>query len=193
MSAEGSVTVSGTRSNLALCVRIAGPPQPQQRHRSARRKGKGGNVYVASFEPPASASWKGVAKVVMQTAVRVATGSEAPPWPADAPLEVHVLAVFPLGAAGHLKRGVRARGWHLKHQGDADNIAKAALDAGNGVLWLDDRQVVRLVVEKVVAAQDEAPRVEVRVAQTRLAPERAGLEPFAGVAEWIAAREASRA
>ncbi|MEQ8665528.1 MAG: RusA family crossover junction endodeoxyribonuclease [Rhodospirillales bacterium] len=32
---------------------------------------------------------------------------------------------------------------------DCDNVAKACLDALTGVLWIDDSQVVRLVVEKV--------------------------------------------
>jgi Holliday junction resolvase RusA-like endonuclease len=31
------------------------------------------------------------------------------------------------------------------------------------VLWIDDRQVVRLIVEKVRGAQGEPPRVEVTV------------------------------
>jgi Holliday junction resolvase RusA-like endonuclease len=31
---------------------------------------------------------------------------------------------------------------------DVDNVAKAVLDALNGVAWVDDTQVRRLVVEK---------------------------------------------
>lgn len=30
---------------------------------------------------------------------------------------------------------------------DIDNLGKAVLDAGNGILWRDDRQVVRLVLQ----------------------------------------------
>jgi len=32
---------------------------------------------------------------------------------------------------------------------DCDNVAKACLDALTGVVWIDDSQVVRLVIEKV--------------------------------------------
>ena len=31
-----------------------------------------------------------------------------------------------------------------KNYGDVDNLAKAVLDAGNGILWLDDSQIVEL-------------------------------------------------
>lgn len=43
---------------------------------------------------------------------------------------------------------------------DADNLAKAILDALNGVLFVDDKQVVRLFVEKLGAEQ---PGVDIRV------------------------------
>lgn len=35
-----------------------------------------------------------------------------------------------------------------KRYGDIDNLAKGILDACNGVLWKDDKQIVRLTVEK---------------------------------------------
>ncbi|MEK9724977.1 MAG: RusA family crossover junction endodeoxyribonuclease [Rhodospirillaceae bacterium] len=37
---------------------------------------------------------------------------------------------------------------------DADNVAKACLDALTGILWRDDSQVQRLTVEKLAAPQD---------------------------------------
>jgi hypothetical protein len=40
---------------------------------------------------------------------------------------------------------------------DADNIAKACLDALTGLLWRDDRQVVRLSIEKLLGP--ETPRI----------------------------------
>ena len=42
-------------------------------------------------------------------------------------------------------RAVRIAGLRL----DADNVAKAALDALTGLVWRDDRQVTRLTVEKL--------------------------------------------
>ncbi len=40
---------------------------------------------------------------------------------------------------------------------DADNIAKACLDALTGLLWRDDRQVVQLSIEKLIGT--ETPRI----------------------------------
>ena len=44
---------------------------------------------------------------------------------------------------------------------DADNIAKAVLDALNGILWFDDKQVCELTIHKVYAALDMI-EIEVR-------------------------------
>ena len=45
---------------------------------------------------------------------------------------------------------------------DVDNVAKAVLDALDGVFYLDDRQVVRLVSERF---EGHANRIAVRVTQ----------------------------
>lgn len=44
---------------------------------------------------------------------------------------------------------------------DADNVAKACLDALTGIVWKDDNQVVRLTVEKL-PAEGEAITLAVR-------------------------------
>jgi Holliday junction resolvase RusA-like endonuclease len=43
---------------------------------------------------------------------------------------------------------------------DIDNIAKAIADGGNGVVWADDKQIVRLTTLK---RYGETPCVRVRV------------------------------
>jgi Holliday junction resolvase RusA-like endonuclease len=43
---------------------------------------------------------------------------------------------------------------------DCDNLAKSFLDGLNGLLYVDDSQVVQLFVSKWVAAGDEQPHVE---------------------------------
>jgi len=51
---------------------------------------------------------------------------------------------------------------------DVDNVAKAVLDALNGVFWRDDRQVVRLVSEKF---DGERAQIAVRVTPLLRKPE----------------------
>lgn len=45
--------------------------------------------------------------------------------------------------------------------GDLDNYIKSLADGLNGIAWRDDRQVVRLEAEKVVAGGEERAEVEV--------------------------------
>lgn len=61
----------------------------------------------------------------------------------DGALVVDILCVFPRpkGKAGQLRQ------FHMVKP-DADNCAKAILDAGNGILWTDDSQVMSLRVTK---------------------------------------------
>ena len=51
---------------------------------------------------------------------------------------------------------------------DVDNVAKACLDALSGIVWRDDRQVVRLVVEKVEQG-DEAVTLLIEPVEARAA------------------------
>lgn len=139
----------------AFTAAIAGQPQPQQRARIARTQ-RG----VRLMDPERSRAWKEAAGLVLATAARRAGWRMPAP---DAPLEVQVRAVFPCPKAEQRTKRPQAARWHAKATADADNLAKAALDAANGVLWPDDRQVARLVVEKLVGAAGEAPRVELVV------------------------------
>lgn len=49
--------------------------------------------------------------------------------------------------------------------GDADNLAKAVLDALNGVCYYDDSQIVSIFVEKF--RDDEKPRCEIVIVPLR--------------------------
>lgn len=45
--------------------------------------------------------------------------------------------------------------FQTKSRGDADNLTKACVDAGNKILYRDDSQVVRLTTEKIKSAKEE--------------------------------------
>jgi crossover junction endodeoxyribonuclease RusA len=52
--------------------------------------------------------------------------------------------------------------------GDIDNLAKAWLDGLNGIAWIDDRQVKRLIVEKRKVTTKEAERAEIEIREAKL-------------------------
>lgn len=132
---------------------IAGEPQPQQRHRVASWGGR-----ARMYDPEESVAWKRTAAATMRLAL--STQRLQAPLFKDVPLELHVLALFSCPKSHHRKREPLPRRPLLEETyGDVDNLAKAVMDAGNGLLWPDDAQVVRLVSEKLYAAQGEPPRV----------------------------------
>jgi Holliday junction resolvase RusA-like endonuclease len=62
-------------------------------------------------------------------------------------VNVVIDAVFVRPNYHKTKKGIRETAPEIPRQ-DVDNVAKAVLDALNGVAWVDDTQVRRLVVEK---------------------------------------------
>lgn len=139
---------------LALAFSIPGVPVAQGRPRAVRF-GNSARLY----DPSKSRSWKGAAQVHMLEALEAA-GLRAPGF--AGPVELVVSAVWPCPKGRERKSAPAPRTWKASRP-DADNVAKAVMDAANSVLLADDAQVVRLVVEKLVAAQGEAPHVHVVV------------------------------
>lgn len=86
---------------------------------------------------------------------------QSPIFPSG-PLEVVLTAVFACHLGRKRKGSPAERRWKATRP-DIENIAKAALDAGTGVLWHDDGQVVVLTIYKLEGAQDEKPFVRLAV------------------------------
>ena len=132
-----------------VLVEVPGEPVAQGRPRLAVLHG-----HAMAYDPRKSRLWKGVAQMFMRDAM-------AGRAPMEGALEVEISATWscPVSAT---KRDGAVRRLRAKKP-DAENVAKAVLDAGNGVLWGDDAQVARLVVTKWTAARGERPGVAVRV------------------------------
>jgi len=111
------------------------------------------------YEPAEAKSWKGSAQVHMLAALQAA-GAQAPAF--GGPVEVSIVAVFACPKSAYRKREPLTRQPYVGPK-DWDNIAKAVCDAANGIMYTDDRLIVRGVVECWVGAQDEAPYVELVV------------------------------
>lgn len=126
---------------------IPGEPVAQGRGRIVRR-----GPHYGIADPERAASWKGAASYHMERA-RKAAGISAP---FARPLFVRIEARF------KRPKSCRRPGvlWRPSRP-DIDNLQKAVLDAGNGVLWMDDAQVVHCDVRKVIEIEGVGPSVVV--------------------------------
>lgn len=115
----------------------------------------GGSVRL--YDPKRSVDWKATASVIMHQAM-AGRGLEEHNFCA-----VSIVAIWPCPKSEERKRSPTPRRWYNRKGGDADNVAKIVLDAGNGVLWRDDCCVVDLHVLTVLGAQGEDPGVSVHV------------------------------
>jgi Holliday junction resolvase RusA-like endonuclease len=82
-------------------------------------------------------------------AARVYNGS-----PIEGPLAVRMLWLFPRPGRLRWKTKPMPRCFHDSRP-DAENVAKAVLDALTGLLWCDDSQVCDLRIKKMYAAGEE--------------------------------------
>lgn len=166
-----------------LHVSIPGlcPPAPRPR---ARVMGKGKQSFAQVYTPQSGpyAQWKKHAANWVAYALDI-VGRQGSAWQKGAdPLEVRLLFVVPLPQSSHRKTIHVPRDWCQSHaRGDADNLAKGPLDASNDLVWIDDRDVVRLYVEKITGEQGEAARTELMV--RRLSREDAHRTDFERVRE----------
>ena len=113
---------------------VPGTPQPWRRARSAGAR---------RFKDPASEAHADL--------IRWAWRDVGSPTVGAAPFRLTVIAQFQRPASHLTTRGViNAAGRAAEHpsRSDVDNIAKAVMDALNGLAWDDDRQCVFLAAEK---------------------------------------------
>ncbi len=83
--------------------------------------------------------------------------------PLQGPLWLHLLFVMPRPVNMRWKRRPMPRVRHIKKP-DAKNLLAGVEDSLNGILWVDDSQLV-VCVEKWIAAGDEQPHCVVQVTE----------------------------
>lgn len=123
---------------LPVCV------QPQARLRHAK-----GSL----FDP--TAAHKIALKYLLTSEIRTKheQTKDLPLFPSSQALDVRILVV-----QGRTQKrphiSVSARKYPDLPRWDVDNVAKTILDAGNGILWADDRQIAKLSIEKAYGPED---------------------------------------
>ena len=117
-------------------IEIPGKPVGKGRARSTRD----GHHYT----PATTRAWEAGARVEALVAMRRAELFE----PMAGPMDVTVTAVFEPPKSWSKANRADAIGRHYIVKPDVDNIAKAAMDACNGIVWIDDCQVCELSASK---------------------------------------------
>ena len=135
---------------------VPGAPVGKGRPRAARR-GAG----VVMFTPEKTAGYEALVAAAASNAMR----AEAIP-PLTGPLAAMLEMQFPVPASwskAH-KAAALAGAESPTSKPDADNVAKAILDACNGVVFRDDAQVVVLIATKAFS-EEPGVRVVIREVQ----------------------------
>lgn len=135
-----------------ITIRLAGEPRGKGRPRISTRHGQ-----VRNFTPEKTRNYEAALKMAGQA---VMNGSP----PLEGPLAVIVIAAFAVPAS--MSKGKRLMALsgmlHPTKKPDIDNIAKT-FDALNGVVWVDDKNIIRADVRKVYSITPELT-IQVRAA-----------------------------
>jgi Holliday junction resolvase RusA-like endonuclease len=86
------------------------------------------------------------------------------PYEKDVALRAEITAYFPIPKSASMKRKKMMLDGVIRHtkKCDADNLAKACLDALNGIAYYDDSQVSELFVSKQYS---DNPRVIIKISE----------------------------
>ena len=132
---------------------VRGDPKGQPRPRAFAFHGK-----ARVFDPGTAEGWK--------SCVAIAANPHIPKVPIEGPLKVSLVFWFARPQAHYLKGKIREKFSFARYtkKPDADNLAKAVLDALTTLgMWKDDAQVDVLTVTKLWSFQTEDAGVRVRI------------------------------
>ena len=141
----------------AVVVNIPGPPVPKGRPRFTR----GGFAYTPEKTRKYEKLVAGLGKTRDNIVSGMAKTAMAGRPPFGCPIKVMVTAFMKMPQMSKKRTADALAGYVLPAvKPDADNLAKAALDACNGIIWRDDALICSLLVKKRYAAY---PCLEIKV------------------------------
>jgi Holliday junction resolvase RusA-like endonuclease len=150
-----------------IVIRVPGEPIPQNQGKIGRWKAKDGREGATIRQPAKVRNFK---VELQERMLRAAIDAGMSPdfqgtFFGNRPLAMSLVAVFSCPVSQHRKTKPVERRPHTGRYGNLDNLIKPVADAGEGVLWEDDGQICRYFEPfgKYVAAQGEAPYLEIRV------------------------------
>ena len=131
---------------MVVVLIVPGLPIPKGRPRFT----KTGKTYTPEKTRDYAKQVRNLAKLLML---------EQPPF--DFPIKVMVTAYMKIPKMSQKKTADALAGYILPAvRPDIDNLAKAALDACNGIIWRDDALICSLLIKKRYASE---PKLELKV------------------------------
>tara|TARA_B100000287_G_C20667418_1_gene792158 strand:+ start:181 stop:654 length:474 start_codon:yes stop_codon:yes gene_type:complete len=112
--------------------------------------------FVRAYDPKKSRDWK----AFVADFARKAMDEYSILTPMEGPLCIRARFAFPLPKTQYRKRTPRKTQWHVKRP-DLDNLFKGITDAMEGIVFHRDADISKVVMEKIIVAQGEAPYVSV--------------------------------
>ena len=111
------------------------------------------NGHAVAYTPAKTTSYENLVKLAYQQ-----TCGDRKPYEKDVPLRAEIVACFPIPKSTSKRKREQMLSGEIRHthKPDADNIAKAVLDALNGIAYYDDTQIVRLEVIKYYSDEPKA-------------------------------------
>jgi len=129
---------------------VYGEPVGKQRPRFSRR----GN-FVSTYTPQKTKTYEDEIRLMAKAAMGASEPLETP-----VTVAIYIRVGIPVSYTKQMKKYALEEILKPTKKPDIDNIAKCFLDAMNGIVYLDDKQVVNLHITKLFA---ETPAVEVMV------------------------------
>jgi Holliday junction resolvase RusA-like endonuclease len=125
-----------------ITIHLPGTPTPKGRGRATRT----GRVYTPAKTRAAEESIAG--RAMAQVLALPEQQRDALPF--AGPLVVRVIFVMPVPASWSQRKRIAALGGSMMptSKPDLDNLLKLVSDALNGIVWVDDSQIVELVTRK---------------------------------------------
>ena len=136
--------------SLVLVYSVYGEPVGKGRPRFARR----GN-FVSTYSPQKTKTYEDEIRMMAKAAMGASEALETP-----VTVAIYIRVGIPKSFSKQKRKDALANIERPTKKPDIDNIAKCFLDAMNGIVYLDDKQVVSLHITKIYA---ETPAVEVMV------------------------------
>lgn len=132
---------------------VIGEPTGKQRPKFSTFNGK-----AMAYTPQKTVNYETLVKLSYQQQCN------DKPYDKDIPLRAEITAYFPMPKSTSMKRKRMMLDGQIRHtkKCDADNLAKAVLDALNGIAYYDDSQVCELSVSKLYS---DNPRVIVNISE----------------------------